>query len=350
MPETITEQTLTQKITQAIQNIQDCAEKGTKGLDRQEVKNDIVFWELGILLKEFVELKSISEDKIIDELNKNFKKIEKKIRSEGLRKGKDSLQTWKYMDQNTKKMKEQSETWVYWSFNFVDAYQDLERWELIVKLAQSQEGFNRKRAQDLIEKFSKKDPIKNAEKLQTKFIEKFEKMQNEKKRPLRREKEFSPLITEIFSKSKSKISHRKGIEFCLRITADVELVIDRQDGNEESRKEFTKHIGSKSVESLRRLLRLISIIDLEKYQKRLGHPEVKKLRKTISTNDPDVKEFYHILYSLKDDEKARKSFLKKSGTSSHDLNMLNTKLGAAYSEEKYQDYLDDLKARDEIFS
>ena len=42
-----------QKITQAIQNIQDNVDEGTKGLARPDVKNDMVFWELGVLLKEF---------------------------------------------------------------------------------------------------------------------------------------------------------------------------------------------------------------------------------------------------------------------------------------------------------
>ena len=65
-----------------------------------------------------------------------------------------------------------------------------------------------------------------------------------------------------------------------------------------------------------------------------------KIGKTISTKDPDVKDLYHVLYSLKDDEKARKTFLKKPGTSRHDLTMLNSKLAAAASEEGYQDYLE----------
>ena len=106
------ESELKQKIIQALQNIQDNVDEGTKGLARPDVKNDMVFWELGVLLKEFIDSKSIPEDNVADELNKNFKKIEKKIRSEGIRKGKEPLPTWLYKDQRTKQMKEQSETWV----------------------------------------------------------------------------------------------------------------------------------------------------------------------------------------------------------------------------------------------
>ena len=74
--------------------------------NKPDVKNDIVFWELGVLLKEFVESKSIPTDNITDELEKNFRKIEKQIRTEGLRKDKIPLPTWRYKDQNKKKMKE----------------------------------------------------------------------------------------------------------------------------------------------------------------------------------------------------------------------------------------------------
>ena len=81
MPNTTTGTTLIHKITEAIQNIQDNAEPGIKGLARTDVKNDIVFWELGVLLKEFEKSKSISPDNITDELIKNFRKIEKRIRT-----------------------------------------------------------------------------------------------------------------------------------------------------------------------------------------------------------------------------------------------------------------------------
>ncbi len=99
------ETTIIQKITEAIQNIQDNAEPGIKGLARPDVKNDVVFWELGVLLKEFEKSKSISTDNITDELNKNFRKIEKRIRSDGIRKGKEPLSTWLYKDQNSKEKK-----------------------------------------------------------------------------------------------------------------------------------------------------------------------------------------------------------------------------------------------------
>ena len=39
-----------QKITLALQNIQDNVDEGTRGLSRPDVKNDMVFWELGVLL------------------------------------------------------------------------------------------------------------------------------------------------------------------------------------------------------------------------------------------------------------------------------------------------------------
>ena len=98
------------------------------------------------------------------------------------------------------------------------------------------------------------------------------------------------------------------------------------------------------------MLRLVSITDEAKYAKRLQNSEVKKLRKTIPTKDPNVKELYQVLYSLKDDEKSRKNFLKRPGTSKHDLTLLNSKLAAAASEEGYQDYCDNQKARETLFS
>jgi len=42
--------------------------------------------------------------------------------------------------------------------------------------------------------------------------------------------------------------------------------------------------------------------------------------------------------------------LKKPGTSKHDLTLLNSKLAAAASEEGYQDYCDNQKARETLFS
>tara|TARA_B100000686_G_scaffold293500_1_gene323056 strand:+ start:2470 stop:3513 length:1044 start_codon:yes stop_codon:yes gene_type:complete len=344
------ESELKQKIIEAIKNIQDNVDEGTKGLSRPDVKNDMVFWELGVLLKEFVNSKSIPDDNITDELNKNFKKIEKKIRSEGIRKGKESLPTWLYKDQNSGKMKEQSETWVLWSWEFVYEYQDLERWKLVVKLAYAQEGFNRKRVQDLVTYFSKRDPIPNAKKLQEKFIQEIENICENEKRPPRRESEFEPLIREIFRNSKSKINYRAGNKHCLRINRDVDLVIDEENGSEKARKEFSKNIGLKAIDSLRRLLRLVSITDETKYAKRLKIPEVKKLGKSIQTKDSDVKELYQVLFSLKDDEKSRKNFLKKPGTSKHDLTMLNSKLAAVVSEESYEEYIENQKAKNSFFS
>ena len=88
---------------------------------------------------------------------------------------------------------------------------------------------------------------------------------------------------------------------------------------------------------------------MEKYQKRLKQISG-KLVKTITTKDSEVKELYTILYSLINDEKARKTFLKKPGTSRHDLTMLNSKLAAAASEEGYRDYLENQKAKKELFS
>ena len=75
----MTNSELKQKIAIAIQKIQDNIIPGAKGLDRTEVREHIVFWELGVLLKEFVDLESISSDDLHDELDNNFRKIEKKI-------------------------------------------------------------------------------------------------------------------------------------------------------------------------------------------------------------------------------------------------------------------------------
>ena len=87
----MTNEDLKEKITIALQKIQDNVVHGVKGLDRNEVRKHIVFWELGILLKEFVVSNSISLDIVHDELDKNFRRIEKKIRSDGNRKGMSPL-------------------------------------------------------------------------------------------------------------------------------------------------------------------------------------------------------------------------------------------------------------------
>ena len=69
---------LKEKIALALQKIQDNVIPGAKGLDRTEVREHIVFWELGMLLKEFVDLESIPTDNIHDELEKNLEKLKRK--------------------------------------------------------------------------------------------------------------------------------------------------------------------------------------------------------------------------------------------------------------------------------
>ena len=341
---------LKKKITNALQKIQDNVVLGTKGLDRTEVREHIVFWELGILLKEFVDIESFPPEKIHDELEINFRKIEKKIRSEGIRKGKNPLPSWEYKNQTVKppRIQEPSITWVLVSWDFVTEYQDLERWNLVANLsgAMYEEGFVRKRAEDLLPYFSKTTSIPNAKELQDKFIKEISKF---KKNPTR--KEFGSdggsegLIPLIFGKSKININLAR--EHFLRIQSDVNRLLDEETGNEESRNEFAKSIGIDQIDSLRRLLRLISITDEQKFQKRLEQLG-KQISKTLKTKHAESKELYGILYSLINDDNSRNKFLHR--VSRHDLTILNTKLSGVSTPQGFLEYQENQKSREELFS
>lgn len=337
-----TDEVLIEKITTALQKIQDNVVPGSKGLDRFEMKVHILYWELGLLLKEFVDCKSISSDNINEELENNFREIEKKIRSDGTRKGNKPFPSWEYKDQRTKKMREPGYTWILVTYDFVKYYQDLERWNLVADLsgAMFNDGFVRKRAEDLFTHFSKEDPPPHAKELQNKFVKEMSKFE---KNPSR-EREFLPLIQQIFGKSKIDINLAK--ESFLRIKTDVHQVIDEKDGTTESRKEFSKSIGIDPINSLRRLLRLISITDKEKFEKRLN--QVGKLSRTIKTKHSEAKDLYQILYSLIKDLDSKKKFYHR--ITPHELVMLNTKLLAITSEEAYQEYLENQKSREALFS
>jgi len=347
----MTNSELKQKIAIAIQKIQDNIVPGAKGLDRTEVREHIVFWELGVLLKEFVDLESISSDNLHDELDNNFRKIEKKIRSEGNRKGKKSLSSWEYKNQTVKppRMQEPSVTWVLVSYDFVNEYQDLERWNLVANLsgAKYKDGFVRKRAEDLIPYFSKANPPSNAKRSQDKFINEFSKF---KKNPSR--KDFGSdggsegLIPLIFGKSKINLSLAKNHFF--RIKSDVDILLDTEIDNKESRNAFAKSIGIDQIVHLRRLLRLVSITDKEKFQKRLKQLE-KQISKKIKTKNIESKELYEILYTLIFDDDSRKKFLHNR-VSRHDLTMLNTKLSAVATPEGFLEYQENQKSRQELFT
>lgn len=346
----MTNENLKEKITIALQKIQDNQEPGMKGLDRPEAKKHILFWELAVLLKEFVDSNSIPEDNITEELESNFRKIEKKIRSDGKRKGKSPLPTWMYKNQSVKppRMQETTRTWVLICWDFINQYQDLERWNLVAKLsgAMFKDGFVRKRAEDLLPHFSKKEPPKNSKQKQDKFVKEISKF---KKNPSR--KEFGSdsssvgLIPEIFGKSKININLARDI--FLEIRSDVNRIVDEEADNPESRKKFVNIMGVKQIDSLRRILRLISITDDQKFQQRLKEIE-KQLSRIIKTKNSEAKEFYRILYSLIKDLNYRKKFLNR--VSRHDLTLLNTKLKAVTGDLEFQEYQENQKSREALFS
>lgn len=339
---------LNKKIENALQDIQDNVVEGARGLDRVEIKNHMVFWELGISLKEFIEIESIPEDRIHDELEKNFRKIEKKIRSVGIRKGKKNLPSWKYKNQTVKppKIQEPSITWVLLSWDFVDEYQDIERWNLVARLsgAMFKEGFVRKRAEELATYFSKKTPPLNAKKLQDQFVQAVSKFKsNPSRKELGLENKSEGLLFQIFGKSKISLSLTK--EYFYQIRADVNELLDDEIGTDDSRRNFTNNVGSKPIDFLRRLFRLISIKDEEKFQKRLKGIH---LIKTIKTDHHEIKELYNILHSIINDKQSRKKLLEK--ITSYELLMLNTKLLAITSPDHFQEYQENQKSRNELFN
>ena len=340
---------LTKKIASAIQKIQDNVIPGFKGLDRVEVREPTVFWELGVLLKKFVDFESIPLENIHTEFDKNFRTIEKKIRSEGKRKGKDPLPSWAYKNQTVKppKMQEPSITWVLICWDFVYEYQDLERWTLVSELSGSmfKEGFVRKRAEDLLPYFSKTNPPQNAKVSQDKFVKEMSKFE---KNPSR--KEFGSdggsegLIPLIFGRSKININLAR--EHFFTIQSEVNQLID-ETISQKSRDIFAKTLGVESIDSLRRLLRLISISDEEKFHKRLKQLG-KKIPKTIKTKHPISIELYCILNSLIKDDNSRKKFLHR--VTRHDLTILNTKLAAVSTSEGFLEYVENQKSRNELFN
>jgi len=341
---------LKEKITIALQKIQDNVVPAAKGLGRTETREHIAFWELGILIKEFVDSNSISSENIHDELEKNFRKIEKKIRSDGKRKGKKPLASWEYKNQSVKppRMQEPAITWVLVCWDFVNEYQDLERWNLVANLsgAKFKDGFVRKRAEDLLPYFSKAKPPPNAKQLQDKFIKEISKFQ---KNPTRTQfgSDGSPdgLIPMIFGKTKININLAR--EFFCRIQSDVQRVIEEETGTEESRNEFSKSIGIDQIKLLRRLLRLISITDEQKFKKRLD--QLDKFPRTIKTKHTETKQLYEILHSLIKDLNSRKKFLMR-GATRHDLVLLNTKLSAVSSQEGFLEYQENQEAREALFN
>lgn len=337
------------KIASAIQKIQDNVVVGAKGLDRTEVREHIVFWELGVLLREFVKSASILPDNVNEELEKNFKQIEKKIRSDGIRRGKEPLPSWEYKNQTVKppKMQEPSITWVLISWDFIDNYQDLERWNLVADIsgAMFKEGFVRKRAEELIQYFSKKHPIPNAKKLQDKFVKEISKFD---KNPSRKEfgsESSQGLIPQIFGKNKIDINLAR--KYFFEIRANVEELLQENQENEAKRTIFSKNVGIEQIKFLRRLLRLISITDEQKYQKRLRQIE-KDIPRQIKTKHSESKELYSILYSLIREEKSREKFLHR--VTGHDLGLLNTKLSAVATPEGFLEYKENQKSREELFN
>jgi|SRR3989338_6670719 len=338
---------LIEKITIVLQKIQDKIVPGTKGLDRTEVKDHMVFWELGLLLKEFVNSKSISLDDASEELENNFRKIEKKIRTEGKRNGKKPFPSWEYKNQSTKRMQEPDYTWILVCWDFVKEYQDLERWNLVAGISGGmfKEGFVRKRAEDLLPYFSKRIPPPNAEELQERFVKEISKFE---KNPTRREfgsdSMSEGLIPEIFGKSKINLNLAR--KCFLRIQSDVHQAMDTETSSEKLRNELTQSIGTEQINDFRRLLRLISITDEQRFKKRLE--QFDKIPKTVKTKYSEVKDLYQILYLLIKDAGSRRKFLYR--VTSHDMVLLNTKLAGIVSDEAFREYHENQKSRRELFN
>jgi hypothetical protein len=338
-------QVLIEKIRIALQKIQDTIEP-RPGLDRYDSREHILFWKLGELLKEFVELHQISPNNVNEELSKNFKDTEKKIRIEGKRRDKEPCPSWFYKDHKTGKTRETVSTWILTSWDFINGYQDLERWNLVANLSghmfkdkDGKSSFVRKRAEDLLPYFSKRDPPLNAKELQDIFVKEISKFENNPKR----ESEWQPLITQTFGKSKINISEAK--ENFLLIKSEVEKAIDENVGTQQ-REEFVKNMQLEALNSLRTLLRLIGLTDEKKFEKRLK--DLGKIPTTIKTKHVEAKELYKILYSLIKDSNSRSKFLQR--VTPYDLTLLNTKLKAVTNDEAYQEYLETQKLRKELFS
>jgi len=337
---------LIEKIKTVIQKIQDKTVPRPE-LGNFEMREHGLYWELGILVKQFVDLNKIPDDHVSDFLLRNFRELEKEIRDAGKRKGKESFPTWFMENKQTKKIKPPEETWIQLCWEFVDQYQDKERWNLVADLSghrfQDNNGnslFTRKFAEDLLSYFSKKEPIPNAEELQQIFIKEISKFD---KKPSR-ESQWEPLITQIFGQSKIDITKAK--ENFFSIKSEVVEVIDKNTGTLKQREEFVKSIQLDELNSLRTLLRLIGLTDEKKFEKRLK--DLGKMPTTIKTKHVEAKELYKILYSLIKDSNSRDKFLKR--ISSYELTLLNTKLKAVTNEDAYQEYLETQKLREELFS
>lgn len=339
-------QVLKEKIRTVLQKIQDNTISRPE-LATFDMREHGLYWELGILVKQFVDLNKIPNDHVNDFLSTEFRELEKEIRNEGKRKGKEPFPTWFMESKQAKKIKPPAQTWVQLSWEFADQYQDEERWKLVADLSghrfKDNDGnslFTRKFAEDLLPYFSKKEPIPNAEELQKIFIKEISKFD---KKPSR-ESQWEPLVSQIFGKSKIDITKAK--ENFFSIKSEVEEAIDKNDGTPKQREEFVKSIQLNELNSLRTLLRLISLTDEKKFEKRLK--DLGKLPPTIKTKHVEVKELYKILYLLIKDSNSRKKFLKR--INSYELTLLNTKLKAVTNEDAYMEYLETQKLREELFS
>lgn len=346
MTNTEINQVLKGKIRIVLQKIQDNT-ISRRELGTFDMREHSLYWELGILVKQFVDLNKIPDDRVNDFLSTEFRGIEKEIRNEGKRKGKEPFPTWFMESKQAKKIKPPAETWVQLSWEFADKYQDEERWNLVANLSghrfKDNNGnslFTRKFAEDLLSYFSKKEPMPNAEELQQIFIKEISKFD---KKPSR-ESQWAPLIAQIFGHSKIDITKAK--ENLLLIKSEVEEAIDKNTGTPKQREEFVKSIQLEEINSLRKLLRLIGLTDEKKFEKRLK--DLGKIPTTIKTKHVEAKELYKILYSLIKDFNSRRKFLKR--VSPYELTLLNTKLKAVTNEDAYQEYLETQKLREELFS
>jgi len=341
----INNQSLIEKIKAILQNIQDKTEPQPE-LGNFDMREHKLYWKLGTLIKQYIDSNQLSEEQTDYLISKTLKNIEKEIRSVGKREGKTVFPTWIMENKQTKQFKPPEKTWVKLSLQFVEHFQDEERWDLVANLSghrfkneKNQTLFTRKFAEDLLRPFSKKEPPENAKELQKIFIDEIAKFDHKPKR----ESEWEPLKRQIFGEAKLEVITAE--ESFDALDAQVDEVIDEKNGTPEARKELLESIGENQISNLRSLLRLIRISDKERFEQKLKKV---KLSKSFSSKHAEAKRLYHSLYPLLKDIKSREKLLKR--VTSVQLTSLNTKLKAISTENDYNEYLENEKLRKDFFS
>ncbi len=337
-------QIVIENITSVLQKIQDNTiprpELGT--FDMREHK---LYWELGVLVKQFVDLSGVLDERISDFILKNLKDIERQIRNEGKRKGKKHFPTWIMENKVTKQFVPPKTPWVQICWEFVDEYQDEERWNLVADLSgnrfkdNNHSLFTRKFAEDVLTHFSKKSPSPNAEELQAIFIKEISKFDHKPSR----ESEWEPLIRQVFGKARNEIVKVK--DNFNSLFSQVDEVINEKSGTKDTRNKLLSDIGKNEMNGLRSLMRLVRISDEKRFAQK---SKQLKFPKKISSKHNEAKQLYQNLIPLLKDNKARNKLLKR--ITPFRFTILNNKLKAITSDEDFEQYLEDEKLRDEFFN